>query len=89
MNMKETQQVMENNKMLSLFDYLGHPAGSNLGKQVAAVANKLKVPINIREVETKTYKGKILLYPKSFLDVYFNKKKESNSSNKTESKLPF
>lgn len=81
MNTKETQQVMENDKMLSLFDYLGHPAGSDLGKKVAGMAARLKVHINTREVETKTYKGKILLYPKSFLDVYFN--------NKTESKLPF
>jgi len=81
MNMKETQQVTENNKMLSLFDYLGHPAGSSLGKKVASMATRLKVPINTREVKTKTYKGKILLYPKSFLDTYFN--------NKTEPKLPF
>ena len=81
MNTKETQQVTENNKMLSLFDYLGHPAGSDLGKKVAGMAARLKVPINTREVETKTYKGKILLYPKSFLDTYFN--------NKTKSKLPF
>ena len=81
MNTKETQQVTENNKMLSLFDYLGHPAGSDLGKKVAGMAARLKVPINTREVETKTYKGKILLYPKSFFDTYFN--------NKTKSKLPF
>ena len=74
MNTKETQQVMENNKMLSLYDYLGHAAGSELGKEVAATATKLKVPINFREVKTKTYTGQILLYPESFLNTYFNKK---------------
>jgi hypothetical protein len=61
-------------KMMSLYDYLGHPAGSELGKKVAATATKLKVPINFREVENKKYKGKILLYPESFLNTYFNKK---------------
>jgi len=80
MNTKETQQVMENNKMLSLYDYLGHAAGSELGKKVAATATKLKVPTSIREVENKKYKGKILLYPESFLNTYFNKKSESKLS---------
>ena len=73
MNTKETQQVMES-KMMSLYDYLGHAAGSELGKKVASTATKLKVPISFREVKTKTYIGQILLYPESFLNTYFNKK---------------
>ena len=85
MNMKETVQVMENNwtktttadkslDMMSLYDYLGHAAGLNLGKEVAAVAAKQKVKMEIRQVSNKKYSGPVLLYPRYFLDNYFNKK---------------
>lgn len=60
-------------EFLSLFDYLGKPAGSELGKKVAAEATLKHVPMNTRMVETKTYSGEILLYPRWFLDEYFNK----------------
>lgn len=58
-------------EMLSLFDYLGKPAGSELGKAVAKQAIKDKVKIGSRQVSTRKYIGTILLYPKSFLDIYF------------------
>ena len=85
MNTKEIQQVMENNwtktttmdkslDMMSLFDYLGHAAGSNIGKQVAQAAAKQKVQIETRHVSNKKYTGPILLYPKYFLDSYFSTK---------------
>lgn len=74
MNMKETQQAMENNEMVSLFDYLGKPAGSELGKNVATVAMLHGVHIEERFVETRNYSGRILLYPRDFLDLYFNNK---------------
>ena len=32
------------------------------------------VAITEREVETRTYSGKILMYPRQFLDAYFNNK---------------
>jgi 6-pyruvoyltetrahydropterin/6-carboxytetrahydropterin synthase len=70
----ETQNTTKKEEMLSLYDYLGRPAGSELGKKVAEVATKLKVSINVREVQTKTYKGQVLLYPKSFLESYFKPK---------------
>lgn len=70
----ETQNTTKQEEMLSLYDYLGRPAGSELGKKVAEVATKLKVSINVREVQTKTYKGQVLLYPKSFLESYFKPK---------------
>ena len=83
--MKKTVQVMENNytttttmdkslDMLSLFDYLGHPAGPKLGKAVAASATKQKINTEVRQVTNKNYSGPILLYPKYFLDSYFNPK---------------
>jgi predicted Zn-dependent protease with MMP-like domain len=74
MNMKEIQQVMENNQMMSLYEYLGRAAGSELGKRVAEAAMMHGVAITEREVETRTYSGKILMYPRQFLDAYFNNK---------------
>jgi hypothetical protein len=59
--------------MVSLFDYLHHPAGSRLGKEVAAAASRQNIRTEIRQVSNKKYSGPILLYPKYFLDGYFNK----------------
>lgn len=98
MNTKETVHLMKNNfttvtttadsslDMMSLFDYLGTPAGTDLGKKVAAAAHQENVPMAARYVTTKTYKGKVMLYPKGFLDKYFNK---GNKSNQIEIQFPF
>lgn len=56
---------------LSLYDYLGKPAGGELGKQVAAAAGKAGIEIKSRDIENPRYTGKILLYPKDFLEFYF------------------
>jgi len=88
--MKETVQVMENNwtkttttdkslDMLSLYDYLGHPAGKELGKLVASSAAKQKIKMETRAVANKKYSGPVMLYPKYFLDSYFNKTEEKLS----------
>ena len=58
--------------MLSLYDYLNKPAGAVLGKQVYEQAKREKVEVKTRPIETKTYKGEVMLYPKEFLDNYFN-----------------
>ena len=58
-------------EMISLYDYLGRAAGSDLGKQVVTAAAKAGVKHEIREVSNPKYKGHIMLYPKSFLDLYF------------------
>ena len=68
--------------MMSLFDYLGRPAGSELGQQVAAAAAANYVKFETREVSTKTYTGKIMLYPKSFLDNFFGGVSEGTNNNK-------
>ena len=60
--------------MMSLFDYLGHPAGGELGKQVYDAAYNLKVPVETRHVETKNYTGDVMLYPEAFLKEYFEMK---------------
>jgi len=58
--------------MLSLFDYLKKPAGVELGNKVYKAAKKTNIPVTTREVHTKTYSGKVMLYPKEFLDTFFN-----------------
>jgi len=58
-------------EMLSLYDYLGKPAGSELGKQVANAAMNEKIRIDAKYVTNPKYSGEILMYPKSFLDKFF------------------
>ena len=58
-------------EMKSLYDYLGHAAGSELGQQVATAAAKAGVKHSIREVNHRGYKGPVMLYPIAFLDLYF------------------
>lgn len=59
----------------SLYEYLGHAAGSDLGKQVAAAASAEKVRIAVKYVQNSKYKGDILMYPIDWLDYYFSKNK--------------
>ena len=56
----------------SLFDYLKRPAGPDLGKAVAEHAKRLKVKPKSKEVSNPKYTGTVFMYPKSFLDGYFN-----------------
>lgn len=58
-------------KMISLYDYLGKPAGSELGKQVAKEATNSKIQMEFKQVSNPKYKGNILMYPKVWLDEYF------------------
>ena len=58
-------------KLLSLFDYLGYPAGKELGEQVAAYAKIRKTTCNIRHVSNSKYTGPVMLYTKEFLNEYF------------------
>jgi hypothetical protein len=62
--------------MMSLYDYLGKAAGSELGKEVCEVAVKLKETIQEREVSNPKYTGKVHLYRREFLDEYFGNKIE-------------
>lgn len=62
---------MENH--LSLYEYLGKPAGSKLGKEVYAAAKAKGIRATSHEVENQNYSGLILKYPVTFLDEYFKK----------------
>ena len=65
------REKINNMDMISLYDYLGHAAGPELGKQVADAARNSGVKWEIREVNHKGWNGPIMLYPRSFLDLYF------------------
>ena len=60
--------------MVSLFEYLGHPAGKELGAEVAAYAKVRQTVSSQRHVETPRYTGMVLLYQKEFLDEFFKAK---------------
>lgn len=69
-------EVKPQPEMVSLFDYLGHAAGASLGAAVYQTANRTKEKVEARQVETKTYKGKVMLYRKAFLVDYFKTKQK-------------
>ena len=52
--------------MMSLYDYLGHAAGSDLGQKVATAARQAGVRGEMREVSNPVYKGNVMLWPKAF-----------------------
>jgi len=58
-------------EMLSLYDYLGKAAGEKLGKEVWEVAAQAGIKTEMREISNPKYTGKVVLYPKNFLDFYF------------------
>jgi len=63
---------MENKtEYLSLYDFLGKAAGEQLGLEVATEARKQGVLTQTREVSNPKFEGKVLLYPKDFLEFYF------------------
>ena len=61
-------------KMMSLYDYLGYAAGAETGKQVYAAASAMKVPVDTRHVSNARYTGEVMLYPEGFLKEYFDNK---------------
>ena len=76
--------------LVSLYDFLGHAAGPELGKKVYEVAKSNKVKMAERHVITKTYTGKVMMYPVTFLMEYFGKEaKLEPQSNIAQDELPF
>ena len=62
---------MEEATMISLYDYLGRPAGAELGKKVASAAAASKIKFQTKFVNNPKYTGEIMMYPKTFLDNFF------------------
>ena len=66
---------MQNNNTevyLSLYDFLGKPAGLELGKQVAVKAVESKIQIISKQVSNPKYTGDVKMYPETFLKEYFS-----------------
>jgi len=68
------QKEVKEEPTVSLFDYLGYPAGARLGADVYEVARRTREEVQTRIIETKLYKGKVMVYRKVFLDEYFKAK---------------
>ena len=62
-----------NNNYMSLFDFLGKPAGGELGLEVCKEAMRQDIKMEQREVSNKKYTGKVMLYPEAFLKEYFGR----------------
>jgi hypothetical protein len=56
---------------VSLFEYLGKPAGTQLGTQIRKTALVHGIKVNQRMVRTVRYTGNVALYPKAWLDAWF------------------
>ena len=70
-NYNKREKINNNMEKISLYDYLGHAAGADLGQQVAYATAKAGVVTETRQVSNPVYKGPVMLYPRSFLDLYF------------------
>ena len=64
---------MSEEQLLSLYDYLGKAAGAEIGKQVYNKAKELKIKVSTRHVSNRKYSGPVVIYPASFLELYFKK----------------
>jgi hypothetical protein len=73
-------------EILSLFDYLGRPAGSELGNKVNKEAQRTGVSYRTKQITTPKYKGNIHCYPRNFLDLYFKNRQGNGTYN---DELPF
>ena len=73
---------------LSLYDFLGKPAGFELGGQVAKAAHTQKIETQEREISNPKYTGKVHLYPKDFLENYFKKDEPTGFPEGIEDVLP-
>ena len=67
-------------KMMSLFEYLGKAAGTDLGKKVYLAARAKNVNYSQQKVSTKTYTGDVMTYPESFLGEYFKSEADKHKA---------
>jgi hypothetical protein len=76
-------------EFLSLYDFLGRAAGKDLGAQVYVAAERGSIAYLERSISNPSFRGKVKLYPKSFLVGYFSHQSSSNQEATQESELPF
>ena len=63
------------NEFVSLYEYLGSPAGSGLGYEVATAAGKAGEPVDVKFVKNPKYEGPVNMFRRGFLDNFFNQEK--------------
>lgn len=79
---------LEPDGFVSIYEATGVPAGKLLGGYIYTKAKESNIKTSFQNVDTKSYKGKIMLYPKSWLkENYDSLKKEFED--KTKDDLPF
>lgn len=64
-------QIKNGINYYSLYEYLGHKAGGELGKLINLSAQKTNQPKIQQEVSNPVYKGLVQCYTREFLDSYF------------------
>ena len=81
---------------VSLYDYRGRPDHDGKGQDIYKTSKERGVAYETREVDTPKYKGKVIVYPKWFLDEYFTsstpptqKQISTYDSSKDSDDLPF
>ena len=68
---KKVRDKITSSEPKSLYEYLGSPAGKELGAKVYNEAKKLNIPRYSKNIITPYYSGTVRTYPELFLDYYF------------------
>jgi hypothetical protein len=63
---------MKQEEFVSLYDFLGRPAGPELGREVYHAAQLSSQSTTIKQVSNPKYTGKVVMYKPEFLRKYFN-----------------
>ena len=64
-------QIKDGIEYHSLYEYLGHAAGPDLGEKINKVAIKTKQEYVTQYIEQGGFKGNVFCYTTKFLDEYF------------------
>lgn len=91
--LKALKPISTNTDLISLFEYKGIPAGKEIGGYIYRNAKYQGIKTGIKEIKSKNYNGKVVMYPKSWLDEnlgflmehYADRKSQNNDNND----LPF
>jgi len=75
--------------MMSLYDYRGRRDYDKIGKKVFECAKKMRVKIQDKHIENPKYEGVVKMYPKWFLDDYFDNTPSTTTSPLSDDELPF
>jgi hypothetical protein len=68
-----TTETTHSSDMISVYQYLGNRTPDHgTGAKIYAHAKNIGAKYEAAELNTPYYRGKIMLYERSFLDVYFN-----------------